>query len=577
MNRQAKRLFSVLVAAAMLLAFLPEKNVSAYIATLPEPEKEIEKRIKLNETSITLKRGEKFQLTAEVQIPNFDSEDVEWRSSEPLVADVDNNGLVTTSNKFGFVSICASVGWESVCCDVYIPPEEDFYINWKDKVFHNKTFGKPPAQYNVFQVKAAGGKGKIKVSWKKQKKAKWYELQRAEIRGGKYKTIAKQKKAKYTDKAVKNGIGYKYRVCSVGTDGKRKYSSVVKARSSGEIAADEKLQPPSHVEAKLYDDSRVVELKWTKTEDADGYCVYRRTEDGLRYKPVRVLRGNKQTRLYDEDLKLFHIYEYKVAAFWNRKGKRVYSEKSYPVLIRTYEGENPKITNAENLKIRLKGPDVKKNKNEMNLCSTAYAKVTLEPEYLYYEDQRLVSDRIIWSSSDKSILQVDGKGVITSGTKEGYCTIYARTHNGITKGVKIKVVNFANPTRFPQYGSRTYDINRLLASYRSEVQDIMTYFTIYGEKGESGTIYLCKNMHGEHVVRGMPALKKISLVEKKIRKIIKEFPLMIKISYDYDEVTFKVNYSSDSCDKLTYSRDDRFDKNYWQMAPHWKYYHFVPV
>lgn len=577
MSRRVKRVFPIFMAAAMLLAALPKKNISAYIASPPEEEKE--KGIKLNETSITLKRGEKFQLTAEVLNPDFVNEDVVWRSSEPLIADVDNNGLVTTSNKYGSVSICASVVGESVYCDVYVPPEEGFYISWRDKVFYNKTFGKSLTQYNVFQVKAdAGGRGRIKVSWKKQKKAKRYELQRARIRGGKYKTIAKQKKVKYTDKAVKAGTGYKYRICSVGTDGRRRYSKVVKVRTSGKIAADEKLEPPSHVEAKSYDDSRVVELKWKKTEGADGYCVYRRTEDGLRYKPVRVLRGNKKTRLYDEDLRFFCVYEYKVAAFWDRKGKRVYSEKSYPVQIRTYKGENPKITNAEDLKIRLKGPDVKKNKNEMNLCSTAYAKVTLEPEYLYYEDQRLVSDRIIWSSSDTSILKVDGKGVITSGTKEGYCTIYARTHNGITKGVTIKVVNFANPARFPQYGSGVYNINRLLTSYRSEVQDIMSYFTVHGEKGKSGTIYLDKNVHGEYEVRGMSDLKKISLVEKKIRKIIIEFPLMIKISYDYNEVTFKISYSPSSYEeKLTYSRDDRFDKNRWQMAPHWKYYHFVPI
>ena len=82
MSRRVKRVFPIFMAAAMLLAALPKKNISAYIASPPEEEKE--KGIKLNETSITLKRGEKFQLTAEVLNPDFVNEDVVWRSSEPL-------------------------------------------------------------------------------------------------------------------------------------------------------------------------------------------------------------------------------------------------------------------------------------------------------------------------------------------------------------------------------------------------------------------------------------------------------------------------------------------------------------
>lgn len=577
MSRRVKKSLFIILVYVLLLAAMPEQYVSALALSPPEEETEERVKIKLNKDSVSLKRGEKFQLIAEV-IPGTYSKAVQWRSSDPLIASVDGNGLVTTFNKYGVVYIRAMVGHETVYCHVYIPPEEDYYTTWKDgKSVANKVLGKTLAQYNVFPVKAAaGGKGRVKISWKKQKKVKQYELQRAKTRGGKYKTIAKRKKAKYTDKAVKAGTGYKYRVCSVGTDGKRRYSSVVKVRTSGTPAASEKPDPPSHVEAKLYDSS-VVRLKWAKAERADGYCVYRRAEDSNRYKLVKVVCGNKKTKWFDQKLKFFCVYEYKVAAFWNRKGKRVYSKKSYPVFIRTHKGENPKILNAEGLKIRLKGKDVTKKKKEMNLCSKAYAKVTFDPEYLYYEDQRLVSDRVIWSSSDKSILKVNGRGVITSGTKEGYCTIYARAHNGITKSVKIKVVNYANPVRFPQYGSGVYDINRLLTSYRSEVQDIMTYFTIYGKKGESGTIRLYENIFGEHELIGIPALKKISLVEKKIRKIITEFPMLVEISYDYNEVTFEISYSADSYERLTYSKVDRFDKNRWQMAPHWKYYRFVPI
>ena len=85
--------------------------------------------IQLNtEGPLLLTTGETFQLTAIIP-PTSDSAIVEWSSSAPTIATVDNQGLVT-ANSIGDAKITAQIGEASRAIDVYvITPEEQNFIN----------------------------------------------------------------------------------------------------------------------------------------------------------------------------------------------------------------------------------------------------------------------------------------------------------------------------------------------------------------------------------------------------------------------------------------------------------------
>lgn len=82
--------------------------------------------VKLNKTSLSLNKGETFQLVATLT-PNeylIDSK-VVWSSSEPSVASVDDTGLVTCTGS-GKAVITAAVGGKSATCSVdgYVPVKQ---------------------------------------------------------------------------------------------------------------------------------------------------------------------------------------------------------------------------------------------------------------------------------------------------------------------------------------------------------------------------------------------------------------------------------------------------------------------
>ena len=84
-------------------------NKSASCLVKVEEEVAIE-GITLNETSLTLKEGETFQLVATLHPETATPKDIEWIASVPAVATVDEKGLVTAVRKGGPVAIWAVVG-----------------------------------------------------------------------------------------------------------------------------------------------------------------------------------------------------------------------------------------------------------------------------------------------------------------------------------------------------------------------------------------------------------------------------------------------------------------------------------
>lgn len=79
------------------------------------------------------------------------------------------------------------------------------------------------------KLKAKAGVKKVKISFKKSKNAKKYEIYRSTMKSSKYKKIKTIKSNKYTDKKVKTGKKYYYKVRAVNSSGKSPFTKPVRS------------------------------------------------------------------------------------------------------------------------------------------------------------------------------------------------------------------------------------------------------------------------------------------------------------------------------------------------------------
>ena len=107
-------------------------------------------------------------------------------------------------------------------------------------------------------------------------------------------------------------------VCFVPAD-------IFASSKAGKETAPE-VSAPSGFKAKRCGSSSNVRLRWKKSEDADGYKVYRSTKKTKGYKLVRKLSKNKTT-LKDRNLKSSPVYYYKIKAVRKIAGKEYSSKK----------------------------------------------------------------------------------------------------------------------------------------------------------------------------------------------------------------------------------------------------------
>ena len=79
------------------------------------------------------------------------------------------------------------------------------------------------------KLKAAAGKRKVTVSWKKAEGAKQYEIYRSSKKNSGYKRIATTAKTKYENKKLKKGKRYYYKVRTLGGSVKSGFTKPVRS------------------------------------------------------------------------------------------------------------------------------------------------------------------------------------------------------------------------------------------------------------------------------------------------------------------------------------------------------------
>lgn len=143
----------------------------------------------------------------------------------------------------------------------------------------------------------------IKVSWKKSAGATGYKVYRAtysKSKLGKWKLVKTTKRSSYTDKSVKNGSRYRYKVYAY-------YGG----SSSAEVttAAIKRLSPTT---AKVKKTSGGIKVTWSKNTSASGYYLYRRQYKNGKWSDWKKLGSTRKTAYTDKKAKKKVNYQYTV-------------------------------------------------------------------------------------------------------------------------------------------------------------------------------------------------------------------------------------------------------------------------
>ena len=206
--------------------------------------------------------------------------------------------------------------------------------------------------------------------------------------------------------------------------------------------------------------------------------------------------------------------------------------------------------------------------NEMSICSFAKMEYRVDEDVAATKkiNTSLLSDQVVWSSSDKTIASINANGEITTYEKEGECVIIAKLHNGILGKFKLKVVNYGIVNSFPYYNGNNPSENEFIMNYADAVSEITTFFTIYGKEGIKGNI--SSNDLGEIIYSNSNDYD-FSKIDSSLKKLMNNYSYPLEIYYiGKGCVEFRI-ISESAYYEICYSESADFETNPQKLAPHW--------
>ncbi len=186
-------------------------------------------------------------------------------------------------------------------------------------------------------TKTASNKDNIAVYWSKSEKAVSYQLYRKASTESSYKRIQTlgENQLKYYDKDVKAGTVYKYRLRAVNES----------KQVSGAESATSCLFMKIPYFKSFSNTSDGVKLTWSKTDNAQGYYIYRREATGTAWKKVLSVKGASTLTATDKTAKNGKDYVYVIRAVWNGR-QSAYNADGVAVRF---------LSAPQNLKVQSKG------------------------------------------------------------------------------------------------------------------------------------------------------------------------------------------------------------------------------
>ena len=171
------------------------------------------------------------------------------------------------------------------------------------------------AKVTGLTVKATGSTS-AKLSWKAQSGVTGYEVYRSTSKSKGYKKAATVKSASYTDKKLKAGKIYYYKVRAVSSEKKGSFSSVKSVKTV----------PAVSITKVTSGKKGTVTVTWKKAS-GDGYIVYTSAKKNGTYKKAKVVNKAKTTNVSLKAKSGKKCYV-KVAAYCKVSGKKVAGAKS---------------------------------------------------------------------------------------------------------------------------------------------------------------------------------------------------------------------------------------------------------
>ena len=177
---------------------------------------------------------------------------------------------------------------------------------------------------DMTEITASAASSKVKLSWNPVDGAGGYAIYTADN-----KLIAKTTATSYTHKKLKSMKTYTYKVRPyVVSDGASYYGGF-----SNTISIMTK--PAKASKVKLKAGNGQVTIKWKKIKGVSGYAIYRSTKKSGGYKKIKTVKKASTTSYTNKNLSSNKKYYYKVRAYKNVKGKKVYGSYSSVKSVRT--------------------------------------------------------------------------------------------------------------------------------------------------------------------------------------------------------------------------------------------------
>ena len=216
-----------------------------------------------------------------------------------------------------------------------------------------------------------------------------------------------------------------------------------------------------------------LKVTWKKVAGASGYAVYKWDAKAKKYKGVRTLTGVGKIAWTDGKLKSNLTYKYKVRAFKNVSGKKQYGAFSETVSARAYTAKS-RTVNVKSIQV-----DYVARYLGLNGVKKVTASVVVP------KGKTALSKKLIWKSSNRSIVKVNQHGWIEAQGKPGKAKVVVRAHNGITKILSITVADYAHPSRFSNLSRvRTWNktASEILSKYRNEMMAVVAFLERYKKR-----------------------------------------------------------------------------------------------
>lgn len=178
-----------------------------------------------------------------------------------------------------------------------------------------------PATVNAFSTSPLSYNS-VSLKWNQVLCATGYKIYRATSKDGEYKqiaTIGKSTTTKYTDKGLKLGTTYYYKIAAYYKTSSQYNTGKTKAIAQVKVST----AAPTPTVKQI--SSGKINISWKKVTKATGYQVFRSTSKNGTYKNVMTIKNGSTVSFTNSGLSRNKTYYYKVRSFTKVNGKTIYS------------------------------------------------------------------------------------------------------------------------------------------------------------------------------------------------------------------------------------------------------------